>query len=426
MIFTGFLVKKRSTVIIIILISVNSLLFSDSHELFSLIMTGQENQAITLLKTDPSLIESKDSNMRSPLWLACYAHCDKLIDYLLDHGADPDYSPHNGYTLLHYCAEKNKTSMFLKLLRAGANPTLLYIPEKEIFIREKVVLADWNTEFTPLEFAVCNHNCELVRTIVTESPEILDNKNTNQLTLEYTDEFYDQDLFFGIITATPRTLLYSILFNEDDLTLFLLQHSPSCDHLLSLALRLGKMDLAKKLMRFNPVKNSRNDFYTISPMFPDTLYGLLFRSYDTETIRYFINAGYNPNEVQPYLWISALHLAMNYDNTEIFKMLLEAGADPHANIQYAETGSDKILPPLHYALDKRKFNFAEILLQFGEDINFAYMDSDIGYFLYPPILYFADQIDITNWLTEHGADPEEITEDWLINHGADPDFFEEH
>jgi hypothetical protein len=190
-----------------------------------------------------------------------------------------------------------------------------------------------------------------------------------------------------------------------------MQYADSADHVLALSLLLNKMDLAMELLRFDIVKDSDNSMATISTLAPyETVYSLLFRNYSDEDIEYFIDAGYNPNEMEPYLFTSVLHLAIDYENVEIFSKLLQAGANPYGNIQKYNNDTFDFMPPLYYALEKRKYNFAELLLQFGVDINSGYEYMNNNCCIDPPIVYFADNKEITSWLVEHGVDPERITE----------------
>ena len=65
----------------------------------------------------------KNNKGRTPLHLAAMWGYIRVIQYLLDRGADINARDNKGYTPLHYAAEGCETRAVKLLLRRGADPT---------------------------------------------------------------------------------------------------------------------------------------------------------------------------------------------------------------------------------------------------------------------------------------------------------------
>jgi ankyrin repeat protein len=75
-------------------------------ELIEAIASGGREHAIATLVADPSLVNASDVDGRRPLHLAAWALDERLVEWLLDHGADIGRRDKNGWTPLDAAASR--------------------------------------------------------------------------------------------------------------------------------------------------------------------------------------------------------------------------------------------------------------------------------------------------------------------------------
>ena len=79
---------------------------------------GDLNKVKALLDADPSLLESKDNDGRTPLNKACEKKQAAVANFLIDKGADVKTTDKFGFTPLHYTADFD---LIKRLLAKGAD-----------------------------------------------------------------------------------------------------------------------------------------------------------------------------------------------------------------------------------------------------------------------------------------------------------------
>jgi uncharacterized protein len=99
---------------------------------------------------------------------------------------------------------------------------------------------------------------------------------------------------------------------------------------------------------------------------------------------------------------TALHLAAFFGHEEIVRLLLEAGADPHAVAR-----NPMRVQPLHSAAAARQLAIAKLLIEAGADVNEAQEGG------FTPLHAAAQNgdVDLARLLLDSGADPERAADD---------------
>ncbi|XP_062612984.1 poly [ADP-ribose] polymerase tankyrase-2-like isoform X1 [Saccostrea cucullata] len=115
--------------------------------------------AKSLLEEDPSLVNSRDSDLYTPLHRACYNGHTGMVKFLIDHNADIEAQTEDGWHPIHSAARWNQAEVISVLLERGADinartnsgltPLHLASSEKE------------NGEAISLLLSNCNLNTEI-------------------------------------------------------------------------------------------------------------------------------------------------------------------------------------------------------------------------------------------------------------------------
>ncbi|WFD38690.1 putative ankyrin-repeat protein [Malassezia japonica] len=74
-----------------------------------------------LFAAGPVHVDERDGSSWTPLMIASSAGADRIVDFLLEHGADPSASNVRKLTALHYASSKNHPAIVRALLEAGAD-----------------------------------------------------------------------------------------------------------------------------------------------------------------------------------------------------------------------------------------------------------------------------------------------------------------
>ena len=91
--------------------------------------TGDFQAVKSLLEMGRSINE-QDSFGATPLLVATVAGQEEMVDYLLDHSADPKIEAKDGYSLLHGAAFSGKKSLIRKMLSFGLEINQRYGPDQ--------------------------------------------------------------------------------------------------------------------------------------------------------------------------------------------------------------------------------------------------------------------------------------------------------
>jgi ankyrin repeat protein len=90
-----------------------------------LVEQHREREILSLLEAHPELIQSSGGSDQSTLHLAVFAQLEETIAYLLNKGADVNRRDSDGNTALHIAAMYCDSEMVDYLLQHGANPAIV-------------------------------------------------------------------------------------------------------------------------------------------------------------------------------------------------------------------------------------------------------------------------------------------------------------
>ncbi|KHN82406.1 Dauer abnormal formation protein 25 [Toxocara canis] len=97
----------------------------DERRVFDLIQKNETDEAISLFASGKARVNCLDPNGMTPLDQACFKANKELVEYLLDHGSDPNSNEHaQGYTALMFAAisgQPQSAEICRMLLDAGAH-----------------------------------------------------------------------------------------------------------------------------------------------------------------------------------------------------------------------------------------------------------------------------------------------------------------
>jgi ankyrin repeat protein len=119
-----------------------------------------------------SSVEILDTDGRTPLFYAAFLNRLETLEWLLDHGANPDPEDHVGQGPLHIAAVLGNADSVRRLLRAGANP--LRLPTAQAKDSQSMINAlcstglddDFELEGTPMHIAASNHRVRNLEVLV--------------------------------------------------------------------------------------------------------------------------------------------------------------------------------------------------------------------------------------------------------------------
>jgi ankyrin repeat protein len=109
-----------------------------------------------LLKENPNLVNVKDNEGYTPLYLASFARKKDVVELLLAHKADPNVKGKDGLTPLHEAAKVGHKEVAEVLLAGGA----------------EINAKDNNVGWTPLHFAVATGSKEVAKLLLLNKADI--------------------------------------------------------------------------------------------------------------------------------------------------------------------------------------------------------------------------------------------------------------
>ena len=108
----------------IVILFISMLIFSSAiyaGEIHDACKAGDLSKVKALLEQDPSLLQSKTEEGKSPLHMATgWGKCD-IVEYLISVGADINARNNNGGTPIHVAASQNQPDCARILISHGAN-----------------------------------------------------------------------------------------------------------------------------------------------------------------------------------------------------------------------------------------------------------------------------------------------------------------
>jgi len=153
--------------LIIILISIFGLSFSQTKNVFDIARSGTLDEMKTLVSQNPDIINSKNERGFTPLILACYRGNTEVAKYLIDNVKDLNYLSQEGTALSSLCINYNK-ELVEKILAKNADPNI-----QDSFGN------------TPLLWAVKRNNLELVSILLKNKADINMNDSMGVSAFEY-------------------------------------------------------------------------------------------------------------------------------------------------------------------------------------------------------------------------------------------------
>ncbi|KAH9257768.1 hypothetical protein BASA81_004234 [Batrachochytrium salamandrivorans] len=93
-------------------------------DLLEAVVSGSEAKCMFLIDIFKVEVDCRDSDMKTPLQLACYHGLSKIAKLLLDRDANPNTANWSGMTPLHWCAYHGHEHLAKMLLNVGGGANL--------------------------------------------------------------------------------------------------------------------------------------------------------------------------------------------------------------------------------------------------------------------------------------------------------------
>jgi ankyrin repeat protein len=243
-IFTSFRFMKRLLILVLILTTQFSFgqQFNDkSSNIHQAVVAGDLNKVRTLLEADPSLLESKGDEGRTPLMLACSPPVWKVevANFLIDKGANVNVTGALSFTPLHFAhfVPEENLNLIRRLIDKGAD-----------------VNAQGDNGITPLHYAAIMGNIKVARLLLNNGAKV------NPY------DKYNGDLNATFISGTVLQVAINYSPNEEMAKLIIENGAKlnlkDCfgNTELHLAALKGYTDLVKLLIKHGADVNAVNDY----------------------------------------------------------------------------------------------------------------------------------------------------------------------
>ena len=272
--------------------------------------SGFPGVALKLLKADPKLIHRIDEDKRTPLHVAARFGHQKVLQWLLENGADIDAVAYNRFTPLHLASEPE---IVRSLLKAGANPNL----------------AD-TFGTSPLRKAIGESN-RLVNS--QEKEAVAFTAKWKQILAVYVEEGVEFELLPTIEIGDLKRVKKLLTSDASLLDQYVQNQQP-----LRSAVKFGELEIVRYLLSEFPDKTDVDNFagnygYPVSK--------LALSNGNPAVLEHLINSGANLQRritwqgARTGRWVigdnaTLLHFAARDGSPEIIKLLLDNEVDPFA------------------------------------------------------------------------------------------------
>lgn len=283
---------------------------------------GQYEIVKILLKRGTS-VDIHDSDGRTPLHFAAYNGCVKIVDELLEHGADPNkWDSSKKFTALHCAAAVGKVSCIRSLIKYGANVNAGL------------------TGKSPLHYAVLCNACDCVETLL-KAKALPNNPQV------YTETPLHVAASLGSIKNVELLLAYGADVR--------VQFGSSRSTPLHFAAEEGSAECTKLLLKSGADCNAKNSR-------GQTSLHLAALVQSSETLEILINAGGNVN-AEDDDGRTPLHTAVakSLRGSELVSMLIQSGSHVNKPDKFGYT-------PLHIAALNESSMIVILLLIKGADV----------------------------------------------------------
>jgi len=351
------------------------------YDIFTAVARGDLERVQTLVSQDKALLE-EEAGGETPLVWAAEHNRPRILQWLLDQGADADF--HNGWedSALGAAAWKGHTAIVKLLLDAGADPEIGAVED---------------AYGTPLHRACWQGNVELVRMLLDRGADINseDNDHDTPLCFAAGEGHLDVVAFLLNRGADPNKgspLGRAVIANRLAVADRLLEAGAAVGTSLNTAADRGYVAMVERLLEADFDRDARDD--------------------ERRTALHAAVASCRANRVDDYLKIVGLLLDAGFDlharshngcqaihlasNVRMVAHLLKRGADVNART------TNKAVTPLHLACRAKDMDRVRLLLDHGADPNAV--DEDGG----TPLHRVVGDTDerskaIAALLREHGA-----------------------
>ncbi|KAL7803033.1 ankyrin repeat-containing domain protein [Trichoderma afarasin] len=334
-------------------------------------------------ENEPTLLDARDSDGRTPLSYAAKNGLDDVAQFLLAKGAEAESGGNDGQTPLHRAALSGNPGVVRLLLAAGVDPQIKTHPVLREYDRYEGYFIDYSEEQvegrrqTALSFAFRGDNPEVVQAFLPFIPPDSVNKYFHQVNdVENVEAILNTGKVDIDCFQNGKTRLYR-------------------------AAKSHKLDLVKLLLKHGADPNmrcSRKESYDYS--------GDITLKVDNERGPTPLHAYSSPDERCIFMKDDVK------EAEECVRVLIEAGADVNATIESDYPRIHQNVTPLHLAvlktsttfgywgsLDKSEEILAKVLLAAGADPNVRTEKGDTPMHIANP-----EKPQLLDMLVEHGAD----------------------
>jgi ankyrin repeat protein len=315
---------------------------------------GSESALKTLLKARVNL-NPVDTCQQTPLLEAAESNHPRMVELLLEAGADLNIHGWNGATALHHAVKYGDLGTAKELLRRGAEV-------------DPICTSGWGFR-TPLHLAAEHNFSEVLELLINNGANIertgpdnfnallLACSNGSSACLELllkagarTDPRDDKErTCFHVAAQNGHSDILKILFDKGLGEDLINSGDSEGDTPLHIAVSFGKKSEARLLLENGALADKKNKSR-------DTVLHVAIMDGQTELGKLLLESYGADVKLRGWEGYSALHYAADNGCQDFIPLLLSAGADPNALDDVSET-------PLHLAARNNKIDFVKILLE---------------------------------------------------------------
>ena len=317
-------------------LSQNEYMVNQANELgqtpFLLALTNEDQRIVELLMNRGADVNVQTQSGLTPLWFSLEKNDMALFNQFAGKGANVN-SIRNGETPLTYAIKKDQSALITSLLGFGADPTV-----------------DNASGQTPLSMTLRNNKTELFGQLLLQGKQNLNKPNRYGYTLldeafKYSNStliksLIDQGATFGPAQQQKKLtpLMYAIEYGKNDLIYELIepatinQESFFGKTALILAIEQGNTSLMQELVQRGANVNQKN-YMGNAPI------GYAVISEDPNLVRQLISSGANVNTFNQY-GSTPLIEAAYFNLPQIASLLINAGADRNHRANYGDNAFD--------------------------------------------------------------------------------------
>lgn len=368
--------------------------------------------AFQQLVSQPDLVEEQNDEGRTALHLAARAGGIKIVEYLLQLGANPSAQDLAHWTPLHIAAEKNHEHIVRLLIKSGSDlnaigpqyttPMDLALSHRRIEIVELLLEAGADPNigdeqrWTPLQYAARDGNARLIDALLRIQRTDLEPQDADGITplhlachnghFAIVEQLLQAGVYPDIDTLDGELPVDFARRKNHALIVQLLEQQHEQDEAQQSLLRSAETDDS---IQVGQLLTQGTDIHTRNSLGLTPLH-LTAQHNAMQTAQLLISHGARVNAASLDN-LKPLHVAVSNGNLEVATMLIAAGAGVNCCTTHG-------LSPLHCATILNNFACIQLLVEHGADVN---MRNSMG--LTPLGLVRDPASDIAEYLIAHGA-----------------------